>query len=168
MSSSKFTGLKVRWLLFDLCPMPTPQLNFPEHPQRLRLGEKGEEIWDPIRKRFVRLTPEEWVRQSLRAHLVNDLHYPEHWLGVEQGLQLNGMSRRTDLRVYKHQKCVMLIECKAPEVAVHQKAFDQVCRYNLVTQAPWIVLTNGLQHIVAWVVEERPFFAEHIPHYSEL
>lgn len=144
------------------------QLELPEHPQRLRETEEGNEIWDPIRKSFLKLTPEEWVRQNLRAHLVLDKQYPEQLITMEQGMNLNGMIRRTDMRVYKNSQCVMLIECKAPEVAIDQKVFDQSCRYNTVVKAPWILLSNGMQHIVSWMGESMPKFAQEIPLYSEL
>lgn len=148
--------------------MQLVRLQLPEHPQRLKESEDGDMIWDPIRKRYLKLTPEEWVRQSLRAHLVNDLHYPEQLLTSEQGLNLNGLKRRTDLRVYKDQKCQMLIECKAPEIKIDQKVFDQICRYNLEVKASWLLISNGITHIVAWVGEEHPLFIEHIPEYKQL
>lgn len=148
--------------------MQLPELELPEHPQRLRETDGLREIWDPIRRQFLKLTPEEWVRQNLRAHLVRDKGYPEQLMQMERGLKLNGMQRRTDLCVYRQSRCVLLIECKAPTVRLDQKAFDQLSRYNLVIKAPWVLLSNGIHHISAHIKETGPVFVKDIPHYYDL
>jgi hypothetical protein len=148
--------------------MQLPELELPEHPQRLRETDGLREIWDPIRRQFLKLTPEEWVRQNLRAHLVRDKGYPEQLMQMERGLKLNGMQRRTDLCVYRQSRCVLLIECKSPSVRLDQKAFDQLSRYNLVIKAPWVLLSNGIHHIAAHIKETGPVFVKDIPHYNDL
>ena len=148
--------------------MQLPELELPEHPQRLRETDGLREIWDPIRRQFLKLTPEEWVRQNLRAHLVRDKGFPEQLMQMERGLKLNGMQRRTDLCVYQQSRCVLLIECKAPSVRLDQKAFDQLNRYNLVVKAPWVLLSNGIHHIAALIKETGPVFVKDIPHYNDL
>ena len=148
--------------------MQLPELELPEHPQRLRETDGLREIWDPIRRQFLKLTPEEWVRQNLRAHLVRDKGFPEQLMQMERGLKLNGMQRRTDLCVYRQSGCVLLIECKAPSVRLDQKAFDQLNRYNLVVKAPWVLLSNGIHHIAARIKETGPVFVKDIPHYNDL
>ena len=148
--------------------MQLPELELPEHPQRLRETDGLREIWDPIRRQFLKLTPEEWVRQNLRAHLVRDKGFPEQLMQMERGLKLNGMQRRTDLCVYQQSRCVLLIECKAPSVRLEQKAFDQLNRYNLVVKAPWVLLSNGIHHIAALIKETGPVFVKDIPHYNDL
>ena len=142
--------------------MQLPELELPEHPQRLRETDGLREIWDPIRRQFLKLTPEEWVRQNLRAHLVRDKGYPEQLMQMERGLKLNGMQRRTDLCVYRQSRCVLLIECKSPSVRLDQKAFDQLSRYNLVIKAPWVLLSNGIHHISAYIKETGPVFVKDI------
>ena len=148
--------------------MQLPELELPEHPQRLRETDGLREIWDPIRRQFLKLTPEEWVRQNLRAHLVRDKGFPEQLMQMERGLKLNGMQRRTDLCVYQQSRCVLLIECKAPSVRLDQKAFDQLNRYNLVVKAPWVLLSNGIHHIAARITETGPVFLKDIPNYNDL
>lgn len=148
--------------------MNATELNLPAHPLKERIHKGRHELWDPVRKRYLLRTPEEFVRQSLMAHLVNDLGYPQLMFTSEQGLNQNGLLKRTDLRVFKRSRCCMLIECKAPHIPLNQKVLDQVLKYNREVAAPWVLLSNGLQHIVAWMGEGPPRYASNIPPYTEL
>ena len=100
-------------------------------------------LWDAFRRKHVRATPEEWVRQDALRRLVLDAGYPPEAIAVERGITVNGLPKRFDLAVFHQGKLWMLIECKAPSVALSESVVDQWMRYNLSTQAPWGALTNG-------------------------
>ena len=126
---------------------PDPPLNFPTYdlPRREQGGKAY--VYDPIRRKYVRLTPEEWVRQHLVQYLVRDRGYPLPLVAVEMGFTYQGMTRRADVVVHDRTgRPVLMAECKAPEVGVGQATFDQVARYNQVVQARYLVVTNGLDH----------------------
>ena len=148
--------------------MLLPQLNFPEYDFKLQESEGTTYIFDRFRRKRVVLTPEEWVRQNLLVHLCEALDYPSQLIGVENGLRLNRMSRRTDAVVYKKGKIVMLIECKADHIPLSQEVFDQICRYNQVIQAQHLLLSNGTQHIIGCLQSGTLFFLPNIPKYHEL
>jgi hypothetical protein len=104
-------------------------------------------IFDPVRRRYVALTPEEWVRQHFVQYLVRQRGTPQGLIAVESGFTYNGMWRRADVIVHgRDGKPVLMAECKAPEVQIVQAAFDQISRYNTVVQARFLVVTNGLTH----------------------
>lgn len=104
------------------------------------------EIFDPVRKRYVALTPEEWVRQQTIATLHERQGYPYELMQVEAAITLNGLTRRCDIVVYDASvQPFMIVECKKEEVELTQKVVDQACRYNLVLGVPYLLLTNGRQ-----------------------
>lgn len=146
-------------------------LQFPQYPFKLR-GEAGaEEMWDEIRRKWVVCTPEEWVRQHCIRFMVEACGYPPGLLAVEKGLKVNGLSRRTDVVVYsRQQQPILIVECKAPEVALSQATFDQVARYNLTLRVPYLLITNGLSHYCCKVdFESNSYsFLREIPRYEEL
>jgi hypothetical protein len=122
-------------------------LHLPTFESKITLIDGRECIFDPIRKKHVVLTPEEWVRQHMVNFLVAHLGYPASRVRIEGGHYLNTLSKRTDLVVYDANiKPFMVVECKADTVALTQAAFDQLVRYNLTLGAPYIALTNGIQH----------------------
>ena len=127
-----------------------PPLNLPAADLSISQDENGgTTVFDPLRRRRVRLTPEEWVRQHFTAYLIHQLGYPAGLLGNEVTITLNGMSRRSDSVLYGLDKQPrMIIEYKAPTVALTQRVFDQVWRYNTVLRVEWLIVSNGLQHIV--------------------
>lgn len=128
-------------------------LNLPPAP--LKLGRKGEQVfvWDTLRKKNLLLTPEEWVRQHLFHYLKEELHYPIGSFAVEGGFRLMGKLQRTDILIYKNSKPQLLVECKAPSVAISQDTFDQALRYNLHYKVPYLLISNGLEHYWAKVKE---------------
>lgn len=128
--------------------MNFPKLNLPDCTVRVREGADGKpQIWDPLRSKYVALTPEEYVRRRFTAWLISDLHYPQSLMANEVSLNLNGLRRRADtLVVDRHGDPFMVVEYKAPSVPVTQTVFDQAVRYNMVLGAPYIVVTNGLNH----------------------
>lgn len=105
-------------------------------------------MFDPVRRRWVALTPEEWVRQCTIARLHQEGGYPLEVMQVEGAIILNGMTRRCDIVVYRDGQPWMIVECKKSEVPLTQKVCDQACRYNTVLRVPYLLLTNGKQEVV--------------------
>ncbi len=123
------------------------QLNFPPIDAQIRVQNGKQFIYDIIRKKYIALTPEEWVRQHLVHFLINERQCPKGLIAVERGLKHNGLQRRFDVVVYSRNLTPWLIvECKAPQVAITQQTFDQIARYNMSLQVPYLLVTNGLQH----------------------
>lgn len=149
--------------------MFTP-LNFPKID--LKLSRNGEEIyvWDIFRKRKLLLTPEEWVRQHILHFLVNEKQVPATLISSEHSLKINHLERRCDGVVFNRQgKPVMLIECKQPEVAINEEVFHQIAQYNFKLKVNWLVMTNGLQTVIAFVNQENGEIAyrQEIPSFAE-
>lgn len=115
-----------------------------------------DEVFDPVRRRRVALTPEEWVRQQTITMLHEVYGYPLELMQVEAAITLNGLTKRCDLVVYDHEvKPLMIVECKKESVPLTQKVIDQACRYNLVLHVPYLLLTNGRQHLCLHVDHAR-------------
>ena len=122
-------------------------LNLPPFEYRLQQEADKTTIFDTIRKKFVVLTPEEWVRQHFVHYLTEHLRYPRTLIGVEVGLRYNRMLRRSDIVVYGRDGApFMVIECKAATVALSPAVFEQVTVYNQPLRAEYITVTNGLEH----------------------
>lgn len=148
-----------------------PALNLPEAALHISHTNGHATVFDPLRRRHVRLTPEEWVRQHFTQFLIHTKGYPAGLLGNEVSLTLNGMSRRCDTVLYSlDRQPRMIIEYKAPTVAVTQKVFDQIWRYNMVLRVEWLIVSNGLQHIVCHLNSEQANyeFLPQVPAYEEL
>lgn len=124
------------------------RLNFPEYGFEIDSDEAGRRIiFDPIRRRFVRLTPEEWVRQHLVRYLVEDRGFPAGFAAVEKGFQYAGTAVRADVIMHDLKgRPVLMGECKAPDVRVTEAVFEQLARYNSVINARFLVATNGKSH----------------------
>lgn len=124
-------------------------LNLPSYEFRIKKEEGKSYIFDGVRKRYVLLTPEEWVRQHFIRYLVNEKKYPESLMAVEKQIILNGKQFRFDLLVYRRNGEPLLIaEFKAPGVKISQDTFDQVVRYNMALKVERVVVSNGMQHFV--------------------
>ena len=122
-------------------------LNFPSYTFRLKNSENNIHIFDVIRKKFVLLQPEEWVRQHCIHFLTNEKKYPISLINVEKVVHINGLNKRYDVVVYNPDGSIhLIIECKAPKVKISQSAFDQIARYNLALKASFLMVTNGLNH----------------------
>lgn len=122
-------------------------LNLPPFDAKIRKNDRGSEIFDPLRRKYVALTPEEWVRQHFVNYLVSEKKYPSSLIANEAGIKLNSLTRRCDTVVYNNQlEPVMIVEYKEPRVPVTREVFDQVVRYNSVLKVPYIVVSNGLKH----------------------
>ncbi|GGD91962.1 type I restriction enzyme HsdR N-terminal domain-containing protein [Planktosalinus lacus] len=123
------------------------QLHFPAYSFRFKSSENKISIFDEIRKKFVILTPEEWVRQHVVQFLIQEKKYPKSHINVEKELILNATKKRYDVVVFNKDGSIhIIIECKAPAVKISQNTFDQVARYNLSLNASYLMVTNGLQH----------------------
>lgn len=125
------------------------RLNLPPITPRITRGADGvTRIFDPLRRRPVALTPEEWVRQHFAAYLTGPLAYPRELTANEVSLRLNGTLRRCDTVVFSREglRPLVIVEYKAPSIPVTQRVFDQIARYNLVHRAPCLMVSNGLTH----------------------
>lgn len=124
-----------------------PALALPDHGLKTRHSPSGPQVFDSIRRRWVALLPEEWVRQHFINHLVHDKGCPASLIAVERTLALNGLSKRADIVVHAADgRPVALVECKAPSVRLGQAVFEQAARYNRVFKVAFLIVTNGLQH----------------------
>lgn len=145
------------------------KLNFPDYTFRFKNSENKLAIFDGVRKKFVILTPEEWVRQHVVTYLLNDLMYPKSYLNVEKLLKINGLSKRYDIVVYNTDGSVfLLVECKAPSVAITQITFDQIARYNMAAKAQYMMVTNGINHYFCSMdyEQEKYIFLKELPAYK--
>ncbi len=123
------------------------KLNFPTYSFRFKNSENKTYIFDIIRKKFLVLTPEEWVRQHVLQFFINHHKYPVSFINVEKLVKVNGTTKRYDIVVYRNDGSIfLLVECKAPEIGITQQTFDQIARYNLVLNASYLMVTNGINH----------------------
>lgn len=147
------------------------QLNLPEQEFKIKKDKNNYFIFDSYRKKYVALTPEEWVRQNFVAFLVKEKHYPASLINNEVPLTQNGISRRCDtLIIDRFASPHVIIEYKAPNVKITQATFDQILRYNLVFKAKYLMVSNGMMHFCCKVnyEENKCIFLDNIPNYSEL
>ena len=145
------------------------QLNFPSYSFRFKNSENKVSIFDAIRKKFIILTPEEWVRQHVVQYLMTEKNYPQSLLNVEKVLQVNGLRKRYDIVVYNSDGTIhILIECKAPEVTISQNTFDQIAQYNMTLQSNYLMVTNGLNHYFCQMdfENEKYQFLTELPNYQ--
>jgi Type I restriction enzyme R protein N terminus (HSDR_N) len=128
-------------------------------------------IYDIVRKKFLLITPEEWVRQNILQYLMDDLLYPKALISLEKELIYNNLKRRTDILVYdRNNRAKLIVECKAATVKINQKTFDQIARYNLQLKVPWLLVTNGATSYCAYIdFKKNQFdFRENIPRFDDL
>lgn len=122
-------------------------LNLPPAPLKTVAAGGRVKVFDPLRGKYVALTPEEFVRQHFVHYLISALHYPAPLMANEVGIELHGTRKRCDTVVYGPDgQPAMIIEYKAPDVALSQSVFDQIVRYNMRLRVRWLVVSNGLQH----------------------
>ena len=132
------------------------QLNLPEYTFRTKTENSKTLIFDSIRKKFVVLTPEEWVRQNFIQYLIQEKKYPQNLMAVEKQVKVNLQQRRFDLLIYRRNGSPYLIaEFKAPNVKITQNAFDQVVRYNMALRVERVVVSNGMQHFACEIDYEK-------------
>ena len=145
------------------------KLNFPTYSFRFKNSENKRLIFDAIRKKFVVLQPEEWVRQHCIHHLIEEKKYPKSLINVEKELKLNNLKKRYDIVVFNPDGSIhLIVECKAPTIAIDQTTFDQIARYNLELNATYLMVTNGINHYYCQMdfELERYAFLKDIPDYN--
>jgi len=146
-------------------------LNLPTYFFRIREKDGKKIIFDDFRRKWVALTPEEWVRQNFIRYLIEEKHYPTALISVEQSLRLNQQNFRADAVIYsKTGDPFIIIECKAPEVKISQQVFDQMIPYNIELQAKFLMVTNGINHYCCVIDKEKVTytFLPEIPDYKLL
>lgn len=147
------------------------QLNLPTYAFRTTQKEGKSLIFDAYRHRWVKLTPEEWVRQNFVRYLIGEKHFPASLMAIERSLRFNQQDFRADAVVFSTSgKPILIIECKAPEVKIIQKVFDQIVRYNFEFQVDYLIVTNGLTHFCCKIDKTSLTyeFLKEIPDYTEI
>jgi len=145
------------------------KLNFPVFSFRFKNSENKVSIFDDIRKKFIVLTPEEWVRQHTVQFLLQHKKYPKSYLNVEKLIKVNELNKRYDVVVFQPDGTIfLLVECKAPEIKISQDTFDQIARYNLKLKAKYLMVTNGLNHYFCQMdfEKEHYVFLKELPDFS--
>jgi len=145
------------------------KLNFPQYSFRFKSSENKTLVFDEIRKKFVVLIPEEWVRLHVVQFLLQEKNYPKSLINVEKQLKLNKTTKRYDIVVFNNDGSIFLIvECKAPSIPITQITFDQIARYNLALNASLLMVSNGLEHYYCQMdyENERYVFLKDIPNYK--
>ena len=145
------------------------KLNFHDFDFSFKSKENKTYIFDPIRKKWLVLNPEEWVRQHCIQFLLKTKNVPLGFIQVEKKLNVNNTEKRYDLVVFKPDHSIdLLVECKSPKVKITQKTFDQIARYNLVLKSDYLMLTNGSNHFFCKMdFEKRKYlFLPDLPNYN--
>lgn len=145
------------------------KLNLPQYKFKFKNSENKTLIFDKIRKKYMVLTPEEWVRQHYVSFLMEEKKYPISLIAVEKKLTINGLTKRSDILVFNTNGTPeIIVECKAPSVNITQDTFDQIARYNLKLNANYLIITNGLQHFYCKIDSEKESytFLPEIPDYK--
>lgn len=145
------------------------QLNFKTYAFRFRNTGDTVSVFDEIRRKFIVLTPEEWVRQHVVHFLLHEMKYPKSLINVEKLLTINGLPKRYDVVVFNNDGSInILVECKAPQIKISQSVFDQIARYNMTMQSQFLMVTNGHNHYFCRMdyENEKYLFLENLPEYT--
>jgi predicted type IV restriction endonuclease len=146
-------------------------LNLPTFDTKIRKKPDGLEIFDPLRRKYVSMTPEEWVRQHFVHYLISEKGYPASLMANEAMIRLNSLTKRCDTVVYDNNlQPVVICEFKKPDVKITQQVFDQVMRYNIVLKVKYLIVSNGMSHYCCRMnYGEMKFdYLREIPEYGEL
>ena len=146
-------------------------LNLPGIDLRIRNSVEKREVFDVIRKKFVSLTQEEWVRQHFLHYLINQKNVPASLIGVEKQIKFNRLKKRFDIVVFgKRGNPILIVECKAPEVSISQDVFHQIALYNMTLKVSYLLVTNGLEHFACYIDHDKSTysFLKEIPDYAGL
>jgi hypothetical protein len=146
-------------------------LNLPVYSFRTKTEEGKKMIFDARRRKWVALTPEEWVRQHFARYLTEEKNYPAGRMGIEYGLKINGLDFRADIVEFDQEgNPLLIVECKAPQVKISQDVFDQIVRYNFRLQVKYLIVTNGINHYCCVIDREKLSysFLPEIPDYKNL
>ncbi|MEX6625974.1 type I restriction enzyme HsdR N-terminal domain-containing protein [Tenacibaculum salmonis] len=145
------------------------KLNLPTYKFRLKSNENKMLIFDNLRKKYLVLTPEEWVRQHFVQFLIEEKKYPVTLIALEKQLTINNLKKRTDIVIFSSDGTPnIIVECKAPKIKIAQDTFDQIARYNLKLNANYLIVTNGLEHYFCQLDKENEtyVFLKDIPDYK--
>ena len=146
------------------------ELNFPKFSFRFKNKENKISIFDVIRKRFVILQPEEWVRQHCIHYLIDYKGYPKALINIEKELIINSLRKRYDIVVFNSDGSIhLMVECKAPSININQNVFDQIALYNLSLNATYLMISNGINHYYCQMdfKNEKYHFLKDIPEYTK-
>lgn len=146
-------------------------LNLPKYPVKVKENAGKPSIWDPVRRKFVALTPEEWVRQHFVNYLITEKNYPLELLANEVAVKLNKTSKRCDTVAYdRYLTPLLIVEYKAPHIEITSAVFDQIVRYNMVLHVQYLIVSNGIRHFCCKMNYEKQTYAflENIPEYDLL
>ena len=146
-------------------------LNLPKTELKVTTKDGKPQVFDHLRRKYVALTPEEWVRQQFVHYLIGQKDYPAECIGNEVSISLNGTRKRCDSVVFgREAEPLMIIEYKAPSVDITQQVFEQISRYNIKLRVRWLIVSNGLQHYCCRIDYESGTyqFVEDIPTYNEI
>ena len=130
------------------------KIDFPSPSFKTKTKENRAFIFDGVRKKWVLLTPEEWVRQNLIAYLLSKKNYPESLLAIEKEILVNDLKRRCDIVVYSNNIPWMIIECKEPETPLNDKVLTQILNYNIALQVRYLIISNG-KDTFGWIIENN-------------
>ena len=147
------------------------RLNLPSFDIKISGSKQHPQILDVLRRKFITLTPEEWVRQHFVHFMVEHLHYPASLLANEVSMQVGDKILRADTILYNKQlQPVMIVEYKAPHIPITQQVFDQIATYNMLLHVDYLVVSNGLQHYVCKMDydSKKYLYLEAIPDYTEI
>jgi hypothetical protein len=123
------------------------KLDFPNYKFKIKKKENKDYIFDEIRKKYVKLTKEEWVRQNCVKFLINEKSFSSVLINIEKTIKINNLSKRYDIVIYNPDGSInLLVECKSPEIKINQKTFDQIAIYNMNLKSELLMVTNGLKH----------------------
>ena len=145
------------------------KLSFPNYEFRLKKIDEKRFIFDEIRKNYFELTPEEWVRQNCIKFLINEKKYKSQLIAVEKKIILNNLTKRFDIIAYDNNGDPnLLVECKAPNIAIRQETFDQILSYNRVINSKYLMITNGIIHYYCKIdnIDNKINFLKDIPNYK--
>ena len=145
------------------------ELSFPKYEFRLKKNDEKRFIFDEIRKKYIELTPEEWVRQNCVKFLIKEKKYKSQLISIEKKIILNKLTKRFDIIAHdNYGKPNLLVECKAPNIIINQKSFDQIITYNKVIDAKYLMLTNGIIHYYCRTnkIDGNINFLKEIPNYK--
>jgi hypothetical protein len=140
-------------------------LEYPSYPFKIKAINGKDQIFDPFRKIWVVLTPEEWVRQNLLQYLVQTLHYPSSLMAVEKEIKLGELSKRFDIVVYKNDAAWMIIECKEAKVPLNKKTMEQILQYQQILTAQYLFISNGHETLGAKIESGKLQALQNFPDY---
>lgn len=156
----------------EILPYYNPEsLNIPPGDIKIVRRNGVFKVFDPLRKKYFCLTPEEYVRQRFVWWLIHELGYPPSLMANEVGINLNNTIKRCDTVIYnKNGQPMVIVEYKAPGIEINQKVFDQIARYTMSLHAPWLIVSNGISHYCCLMTDNftKYSFIPTIPEYKDL